>query len=399
MKKNFLSKGIGALALSLSAFTYASCLSDGDDTIILESGNSLGIPSDANAGENPVVEEPTTTLPNAQCTVTSEDGYAVMHVDMTGVWDADNGDWLTLYGTGMKGQNIWLSVDGEPKGIDVYNNSQDQGRTIMADLVFLVDNSGSMGDEAEGIARDILSWSKNLSSSSLDLRLGCVGYGRNVGANNYAYLHSNYGVSGALNLTDYSTLDKYLNDRSASGINRTVGYYGEDAEQLKSTASLSKYSQAGGECGIQALRFADENFKFRKGANRIYVNFTDDANYHGNSAELSVDYLKTVAWNPAKGTIHTVFSGDRGFVSGRSYGEVPWLMSEYTGGSMQIVKGDFSDASLSTLPVTGAMQNSYIIRFTNIEKYMDGQPHMVKITVVSADGKVRAEKVFSVIFA
>lgn len=66
---------------------------------------------------------------------------------------------------------------------------------------------------------------------------------------------------------------------------------------------------------------------------------------------------------------------------------------------MQIVKGDFSDASLSTLPVTGAMQNSYIIRFTNIEKYMDGQPHMVKITVVSADGKVRAEKVFSVIFA
>ncbi len=74
-------------------------------------------------------------------------------------------------------------------------------------------------------------------------------------------------------------------------------------------------------------------------------------------------------------------------------------MSEYTGGSIIYTDRYFTGVTLDDLPVTGAMQNSYIIRFTNIEKYMDGQPHMVKITVVSADGKVRAEKVFSVIFA
>ena len=73
-------------------------------------------------------------------------------------------------------------------------------------------------------------------------------------------------------------------------------------------------------------------------------------------------------------------------------------MSEYTGGSVQKVRSDFSDASLATLPVTGALQNSYIIRFTNVEEYMDGQPHEVKVTVVSADGTVKAEKIYWVIF-
>lgn len=392
MKKNFLSKGIGALALSLSAFTYASCLSDGDDTIILESGNSLGIPSDANAGENPVVEEPTTTLPNAQCTVTSEDGYAVMHVDMTGVWDADNGDWLTLYGTGMKGQNIWLSVDGEPKGIDVYNNSQDQGRTIMADLVFLVDNSGSMSEEADAIAAGMKDWSAKLAASGLDVRFGSVGYG-----------DSYHAVDGALNLTTTEALQTYLN--RSSGISRTYGYGGEDAQRLQSVAEGGKYENGTyNECGMVALHYAHDNFKFRNGANRIYVNFTDEPNQPYNIKKWSVEYLNPNVnpnnWNPANGTIHTVYSENpTAYTWKYLQSEKPWLMSEYTGGSIIYTDRDFTGVTLDDLPVTGAMQNSYIIRFTNIEKYMDGQPHMVKITVVSADGKVRAEKVFSVIFA
>lgn len=44
------------------------------------------------------------------------------------------------------------------------------------------------------------------------------------------------------------------------------------------------------------------------------------------------------------------------------------------------------------------MMNSYIIRFTDIEEYMDGQPHEVKITIYSTDGSVQAERVFHVVF-
>ena len=53
---------------------------------------------------------------------------------------------------------------------------------------------------------------------------------------------------------------------------------------------------------------------------------------------------------------------------------------------------------MESLPVTGAMQNSYTIRFTNVRGFMDGQKHEVKITILSADRKTRAEKIFYIIF-
>jgi hypothetical protein len=54
--------------------------------------------------------------------------------------------------------------------------------------------------------------------------------------------------------------------------------------------------------------------------------------------------------------------------------------------------------SLSDIPVTGAMQNSYVIRFTNVDELFDGQLHEIRITIVSADGSVKAEKVFFIKF-
>ena len=36
------------------------------------------------------------------------------------------------------------------------------------------------------------------------------------------------------------------------------------------------------------------------------------------------------------------------------------------------VSPTFSGVTLNSLPVTGAMQNSYIIRFTNVSEFMDG---------------------------
>lgn len=53
------------------------------------------------------------------------------------------------------------------------------------------------------------------------------------------------------------------------------------------------------------------------------------------------------------------------------------------------VSPTFSGVTLNSLPVTGAMQNSYIIRFTNVSEFMDGQSHEVKVTILSEDGRVR----------
>lgn len=371
-----------SLTLLCAALTFTSCLSDGDDTIVLEDGNSTGIPSDDLAEENPTITSSTTYIPNPSYTVELYGDDAIVTLDMTGVQDVTTYDWLHLYGTTNDGQNIWVSVDGEPKGISVTNNAdEDADKKKVADLVFLVDNSGSMAAEADAVARDIISWSKTLEASNLDMQFACVGY--------------ECEINGAINLTDANSLSTYLN--RYSGTSRTMGFSGTDASTLKSAASNYGVS---GECGGMALRYADANISFRSGSNRIYVNFTDEPNQPDYKSAYSVEYFKDQSnWEAGRGTVHTVFSADSTYYDWINlYAERPWRISQYTGGTVIFAPSDFSGVTLESLPVTGAMQNSYAIRFTNVKEYMDGQRHEVKITILSADGKTRAEKIFYIIF-
>ncbi len=376
----------------LAAASFTACLDSGEETIVLEEGtiSIAGIPSDDLATPNPEITSPTTTIPNVNYTLEYEDDNAILRLDMTGVQNPDGG-WLNLIGTGGNGanrQNVWVSVDGIPKGIAVYNNSENEGdRTLLTDVVFLVDNSGSMSEEADAIARDIVDWARTLTSSFLDVRFGCVGYAD--GGN----------VSGALDLTTVTALSSYLNRSGVSGTSRTKGFYGANASALSSAAS--RYDSNAGECGVAALRFADEQFSgFRNGASRVYVNFTDEPNQAGGSSGWSVNYVNNQnQWNAAKGTIHTVYSEtDTNQSETTNYRERPWRLSEYTGGTTLFTNRYFTGVTLNDLPVTGAMQNSYIIRFTNIGEFMDGQTHEVKITILTADGKVQAEKIFYIVF-
>lgn len=377
------------LIVLLSALiTLSSCLADGDQSIVLDSGapqdEIAGIPGDHRAEPSPSVNQNTTVIPNVQYTTEIEGDDVIVRLDMTGVQDPETLEWLRLVGTGGEDgdrQNVWVEVDGKPKGIDVYNTIDDEEdanvATVKNDFVFLVDNSGSMSEEADAIARDIIDWATELSVN-LDVRFGCVGYNGNI--------------SGAIDLTTSSKLKTYLERNS--GTSRTVGYGSSNIEN----AALS-YSSVSGECGTLALRFADEKFSFRSGANRIYVNFTDEPNQPGGSPSFSVEYVNpaTNSWSSAQGTIHTIFSGTLGqeqiYVN-----EDPCKMSVYTGGTSFVVGSNFAGVTLSDLPVTKAMHNSYVIRFTNVDEFMDGLPHEVKITIVSSDGHVQAERIFTIVF-
>lgn len=325
-----------------------------------------GIPSDDLATPNPDIDNPNTNIPNIQL---SADGK-IISIDMTGVQNP-NGGWMELFGTGSPDQNIWVTVDDKPKGILVINNGGNASKAVAVDLVFLVDNSGSMGQEADAIARDIVAWANELASSGLDIRFGCVGY--------------ESGVNGALNLTGVNEISAYLNRHTGTG--RTNGYSGSDASALSSAAG--SYQRGSDECGAEALHFADEQFSFRSGANRIYVNFTDEPNQPGGYTRNSVEFFKDQAnWNTAQGTVHTVYSGSHDYTN-----EAPWLLSEYTDGTTLYASSSFTGVSLSDLPVTGAMTNSYIIKFLDTSDLTDGT-HTVVVTILSKDGSVRAEKIF-----
>lgn len=382
MKKHFFIKSSAIFLMALATLSLSSCLSDDDETIVLESPNT-GIPDDSQAERNPEVYNTTTYVPNIQTSVVYINGIAVIALDMTGVKNPDGTDWLRLYGTGHPDQNIWVEVDDYPKGIDVYNNiDKDKDKTMKTDIVFTIDNSGSMDDEADAVARDIVSWAQLLSNSRLDARFGVVGYeGR---------------ITGAMNLTDVEQLSSYLN--YGSGTDRTQHFGGSDASSL-STKAASYLSGSGKECGASAIRFANDQFNFRSSANRIYVNFTDEPNQPNGKSAYSVKFFESQDnWPASNGTVHTVYSDDRFSGNTWNYKEQPWLISEYTGGTVIFAPSNFYGVTLESLPVTGAMEHSYIIRFTNISDKLDGKAHKVHITIRSKDGKVRADKVFYVTF-
>ncbi len=343
------------------------------------------IPKDPEVDDTPDVVNPNINIPNVQyiCEISGND--VICRLDMTGIQHPETLEWLRLYGTNNPEQNIWISLDGKPKGFSIYNNADENGgNDIKTDIVFIVDNSGSMSEEANAVARDIISWSQQLVSSGLNVRFACVGY--SVSGT----------INGATDFTDASGLSTYLN-RSV-GTSRTVGFYGSNASALSSAASSYRVSD---ECGAMAIRYADANLTFRSGANRIYVNFTDEPNQPAGKQGFSVEFFKSQSnWGTTQGTVHTVYSDTyTTFAESLYYKEFPWKISDYTGGTKFFTNSSFSGVNLSSLPVTGAMQHSYVIRFKNIA-YMvgDGQQHLLTIVVYSRDGKVRGTRTYYVTF-
>ena len=117
--------------------------------------------------------------------------------------------------------NLFITEDSKVKGIKV--SKVGGSTTLKADVVFTVDNSGSMDEEADSIAGSIIKFSQVLQSSGLDVRFAVVGF--------------QYGdVNGGINFTTAQAIETYLNH--SYGTYRTEGFSGSDSaafEQIKSS--------------------------------------------------------------------------------------------------------------------------------------------------------------------
>ena len=366
-----------------SMLLTVGCLEKGDETIMLNGGKN-NIPGDDEAEVAPEIVVPNIPIPNINPSFEYEGKDLIVRLDMNGILKpGSTNEYMYLRGTGAVGQNVWLDFDSTPKGFVVYNASDGQsGARLKNDFVFLIDNSGSMDEEADAIARDIVAWAASLDAE-MDIRFAIVGYDGLI--------------TGGIDFTDNETIAAYLNRSGKTGTSRTVGFAGDNASDLKNLTKQYDGSNAQ-ECGMAALMFAHDNYAFRPGANRIYVNFTDEPNtVTGGEERFSVEYLKDPAnWDPSYGTIHTVFSDlslkDTNIV------EKPWLMSEYTGGSVMYVDSGFEGVSLESLPVTGAMQHAYIFKFRHHINAIDTDTHNVRITIYDDNGAIRAVKEFGIKF-
>jgi hypothetical protein len=257
--------------------------------------------------------------------------------------------------------NFYLEEDGVLQGVKATKVSS--GNVLRADIVFTVDNSGSMSQESDSVAASIIEFANFLSSSGLDAQVGCVGYsGR---------------VYGAINLTTATELSDYLN--RYTGTSRTVGFAGPDSAALHDS-SYTFASGIGGENGVVGIMFAENYFNWRAGAQKIFINFTDEPTQPSGNYEWSTAFI--CSYMLGKSTIHTVFSADTNRTWTDLYSERPWEMSQCTGGTIKFLDYQATGLDLTNLPVSGALANSYLVEYVTSAP---GDTHTVVITIKEGD--------------
>ena len=339
-----------------------------------EARGCSGIPPDPSFSESDIMSdikpENKKIIPSAGVGLVEGTSRCVQ-INISGLINPNTGDPFTP----IPNKNIFIVEDGKPQGFTLVK--VDESSVALADVVFTIDNSGSMYEEADAIAAGIIAFAKELETTGLDIRFGCVGYWGNV--------------SGAINLTSAEKLEEYLNRNGVTGTSRTVGFSGPDSADLMAAAPF--FGPGGGENGVDAIFFADSVFSWRSGAQRHFINFTDEPTQPNGDSVYSTDAM--CADVAGRAAVHSVFSSDTGWAESPLVSEHPWRMAECTGGTQVFVAPDASDLDLSQLPIVGFLSNSYIIQFTS----SDGEAvHNLKIYIFDegADGVIEfAEIIYS----
>jgi hypothetical protein len=350
-------------AVLIVSVAFISCKKD-------EGGTGPGTDPNTDIPANPGGVAPATTINNivpSAAFARTTGNTSRIRINLLGIINPTTGQPMQF----TANQTVFVTEDTVLKGIKV---TAAGGTTVLtADVVFVVDNSGSMGQEADSVAAKIIAFANYLQVSGLDVRVGCVGHGYSSDARIY----------GALDLTTAANLQTYLS--RSSGITRTVGFTGADSARFATAASTFGHS-GGGENSVVGIFFADSLFSWRSAANRVYVIFTDEPTQPGGFAYWSTEGLCS-RWTAGRGTIHTVFSEDTTFTSWTNlYSERPWALSWCTGGTTKFIPSSAAGLDLTTLPVTGALANSSLVEFVSANPNV---AHTVTITVkvTGADGK------------
>ncbi len=336
------------------------------------------IPSDPEGTEAPAVSigNLNTTIPNVQFNKTSGNSNRIQ-INMSGVKDPVTGNFVNL----IANETIFITEDGVLQGVKVTKAGGSSGSSTLnqtfaelsADVVFTVDISGSMNQEADSIAFGIIDFVDFLDNSGLNLKVGIVGYYGNV--------------RGALNLTSASELESFLTRPSISGTSRPQGFAGPDSAAL-AQAALGHATAVGSsrENGVVGITFADSLFSWRAGAQRVYVNFTDEPTQPDGEVWFSSQGL-CARWT-GKGTIHTVWSGgDTNRTWTPLSQENPYDLSACTGGTFDSIASDASGLDLTKLPVTGTLSESVLVEYIT---EAPNNTHTVKITIkngTTSDGQ------------
>jgi len=248
------------------------------------------------------------------------------------LYDTDNLSPLTE-------ENFSVSEDGRTQTIWDFippESSGGGGNVKIADIVFVLDDSGSMDDEAAQVKANIASFANQLSSSEIDFRLALVPYGGS-------------GTSGG----------KILHN---GNLHSEVAPFVADVDQMRFGGSTER--------AFQAMQLAVQNLNWRPTTQKVLILVTDEDNDAG---------------GPTESELITELQNNNVTVYGLTLGHPEFnRIADATGGQVFNILDDFS----SILTEIGTeIAARYTIQYKTDNPAFDGQTRTVDLIVTKDDGQ------------
>ena len=208
-----------------------------------------------------------------------------------------------------------------------------QGSNRLLDMVFIVDNSGSMGGEHAAVVQNLGYFADSLEARGIDFRLGLVRFGQSAGSGNPILVNG-----GTMTDTAQDFIDNYLSQLTHSGSR---------------------------EPGIAAIHTACNSYSYRPGSHRRFLLITDENSDGGSIPDAcaccnSHDIIVDVAVNST------------GY--GDYYG--PGSIMDCTGGLQFNVEGPYDDILDEIAEFIGSLA---IVRYRTFNDVYDGVERHVRI--------------------
>lgn len=162
----------------------------------------------------------------------------------------------------VAGENLFVCEDNKAIAPDQYRLGTVGFTKAQFDIVFIVDNSDSMKHNWTAIKEQLKAYVVQLEDKQIDYKIALVGY--NESAN----------VTGAINLGDSTALESFLEEYGGSLKNGPyTKFIGQDREG-KDLDTLEVNLNT--ENGIPAIMYARDRLSFREGAQRVFINVTNE---------------------------------------------------------------------------------------------------------------------------
>ncbi|MFQ5629394.1 MAG: two-component regulator propeller domain-containing protein [bacterium] len=209
------------------------------------------------------------------------------------------------------------------------------GGSRLADIVFIVDNSGSLGDEQQAVNDNMIAFVDSLAASGVDFALGLCRYG--------------------------------ASQNSGNPIIEDNGQLTTDAAYFKNNVWARNVINGFSEPGYFAIVQSATQFNFRPGAQRIFIIITDERADQGGATQQ--DAINSCLNNSI--TVYALI--DQFFINNNSDLTV---VAQQTGGKAFNITDPFNTILED---IQGAVSNTYVVRYRSSRPVIDGVERIVKV--------------------